>query len=84
MNFKPSEWVIPIVSINGIGHSFRWDYRKYNLITYKETIANAVIDGIIPKKITKTKEDIIYYADDSISEWIERIKERDDVKLKTP
>ena len=76
--------IIPLVSINGIGHSFRWDYRKYNLITYKETIANAVVDGIIPKKITKTKEEIISYADDSISEWIERIKERDDVKLKTP
>ena len=76
--------IIPLVSINGIGHSFRWDYRKYNLITYKETIANAVVDGIIPKKITKTKEEIISYADDSISEWIERIKERDEVKLKTP
>ena len=76
--------IIPLVSINGIGHSFRWDYRKYNLITYKETIANAVVDGIIPKKITKTKEEIISYADDSISEWIERIKEKDDVKLKTP
>ena len=76
--------IIPLVSINGIGHSFRWDYRKYNLITQKETIANAVVDGIIPKKITKTKEEIIAYADDSISEWIERIKERDDVKLKTP
>ena len=76
--------IIPLVSINGIGHSFRWDYRKYNLITYKETIANAVVDGIIPKKITKTKEELISYADDSISEWIERIKERDEVKLKTP
>ena len=43
-----------------------------------------MVDGIIPKKITKTKEEIISYADDSISEWIERIKERDDVKLKTP
>ena len=76
--------IIPLVSINGIGHSFRWDYRKYNLITYKETIANAVVDGIIPKKITKTKEELISYADDSISEWIERIKEKDEVKLKTP
>ncbi len=75
--------IIPLVSINGIGHSFRWDYRKYNLITQKETIANAVVDGIIPKKVTKTKEEIIAYADDSISEWIERIRERD-AKVKTP
>ena len=75
--------IIPLVSIGGIGHSFRWDYRKYNLITYKETIANAVVDGIIPKKIVKSKEEIISYADDSISEWIERIKERDAAELKT-
>jgi len=75
--------IIPLVSIGGIGHSFRWDYRKYNLITYKKTIANAVVDGIIPKKIVKSKEEIISYADDSISEWIERIKERDAAELKT-
>ncbi len=76
--------IIPLVSINGIGHSFRWDYRKYNLITYKETIANAAVDGIIPKKIVKSKEELISYAEDSISEWIERIKESESVELKTP
>jgi superfamily II DNA or RNA helicase len=75
--------IIPLVSINGLGHSFRWDYRKYNLITYKETIANAAVDGIIPKKIVKSKEELISYAEDSISEWIERIKESESVELKT-
>jgi superfamily II DNA/RNA helicase len=51
--FTEVDVIIPLVSISSGEKSFRWDYRKYNTVTYKETIANAVVDGIIPDKKLK-------------------------------
>jgi superfamily II DNA or RNA helicase len=51
--FTEVDVIIPLVSISSGEQSFRWDYRKYNTITYKESIVNAVVDGIIPDKKLK-------------------------------
>lgn len=66
--------IIPLVSINGLGGRFRWDYNRYNTITYKKTIANAAVDGIIPDKILPSKEKFIEEANSALPEWIERLK----------
>ena len=77
-NFSSSgvDIIIPLVSITGEEGSFRWDYRKYNTITYKETIANAVVDGIIPDKLVKPKEILIKEATNAIPEFIEKLKNK--------
>ena len=67
--------IIPLVTISHNNQNIKWDHKKYNIITYKETIANAVVDGIIPDKIIKSKEDIISLANDCVNEWKERLEE---------
>jgi superfamily II DNA or RNA helicase len=72
--------IIPLVSINGFGKSFRWDYYRFNTITYKKTIANAAVDGIIPDKILPSKEKFIEEANSALPEWIERLnKEKEEI-----
>lgn len=66
--------IIPLVSINGLDMSFRWDYHRFNTITYKKTIANAAVDGIIPDKIIPSREKFIEEVNSALPEWIERLK----------
>ena len=68
------EVIIPLVTIGKGKKAIRWDHRRYNTITYKETIANAAVDGIIPDKLITSKEDFIEDAIEYLDEWIERIK----------
>ena len=51
-------------------------YHSWNTITYKETIANAVVDGIIPDKLVKPKEILIKEATNAIPEFIEKLKNK--------
>jgi superfamily II DNA or RNA helicase len=69
--------IIPLVSINGFGRRFRWDYHRFNTITYKKTIANAAVDGIIPDKILPSKEMFIEEASSALPEWIERLNKEE-------
>ena len=45
-------------------------------LTYKETIENVVVDGIIPDKLVKPKEILIKETIDAIPELIERLKNK--------
>lgn len=78
-NFKEEgvDVIIPLVTINGGNRSFRWDLHKYRTVTYKATIANAAVDGIIPDKLMPSKEKFINDANDNLPEWIERLKNGD-------
>jgi len=74
---KGVDVIIPLVSITGGNRSFKWDLHKYNTVTYKATIANAAVDGIIPDKLMPSKEKFINDANDNLPEWIERLKNGD-------
>jgi superfamily II DNA or RNA helicase len=78
-NFEDSgvDVIIPLVSINGSKKSYRWDYKKYNTITYKKTVANAVVDGIIPDKDLPSKQKLIKEAESALPELIEKIKKEE-------
>jgi superfamily II DNA or RNA helicase len=69
--------IIPLVSINGSKKSYRWDYKKYNTITYKKTVANAVVDGIIPDKNLPPKQRLIDEAESALPQLIEKIKKEE-------
>ena len=78
-NFEDSgvDVIIPLVSINGSKKSYRWDYKKYNTITYKKTVANAVVHGIIPDKDLPSKQKLIKEAESALPELIEKIKKEE-------
>lgn len=66
--------IIPLVSIEMGDEWYRWDYKRYNAITYKKTIANAAVDGIIPDKIIQSKESFVKGAQVALPKWINRLK----------
>lgn len=72
--FKEVDIIIPLVSIKDQGNLYKWDEHKFNTITYKATIANAVVDGIIPDKIIKSRDILEKEANDNMDEWIDRLK----------
>ncbi len=71
--------IIPLVSIESEGEWYRWDYKRYNSITYKKTIANAAVDGIIPDKIIQSKESFVKGAEVALPEWIDRLKNQSEI-----
>ena len=66
--------IIPLVFIDGEEKEYKWDHYRYNSITYKRTIANAAVDGIIPDKIIKSKDPYIKKAKEILPKWIKRMK----------
>jgi len=72
--------IIPLVSIETDGEWYKWDYKRYNAITYKKTIANAAVDGIIPDKIIQSKESFVKGAEVALPEWIDRLKNQPEVQ----
>ena len=76
-NFKDQgiDVIIPLVSISNGIDAFRWDHRRYNSTTYKKTIANAAVDGIIPDKIISSMKEVnVKNADNKIDEIISELK----------
>jgi len=69
--------IIPLVRMDGDKKTIRWDEHKYNTVTYKATIANAVVDGIIPEKILAPKELLLGKAEENLDEWINRLERGD-------
>jgi superfamily II DNA/RNA helicase len=67
--------IIPLVSIKDESKTYKWDYDKYNRITYKKTIANAAVDGIIPDSLMPSREKFLEEADEKLNEWIDRLRD---------
>ena len=76
-NFKEVDVIIPLVTISDGKKLYRWDNNRYNGITFKKTIANAAVDGIIPDKLIVSKEKFVRDAKENFPEWIERLKRGD-------
>lgn len=72
--------IIPLVSIEDGEEFYKWDYKRYNAITYKKTIANAAVDGIIPDKIIQSKESFVKNAKVALPEWIDRLKNSSEIE----
>jgi superfamily II DNA or RNA helicase len=75
--FKEVDVIIPLVEITNNDKIFNWDKNKYDLVTYKATIANAAVDGIIPDKLIPSKDKLLIDANDKLNEWLERLKQGD-------
>ena len=69
------EIIIPLVSINGKEKFFNWDRHRYDMITYKATIADAAIDGVVPYVLMPPRKDFETKATERLDEWIERLKD---------
>lgn len=76
-NFKEVDIIIPMVAISNNKTTFNWDKDRYYKITYKATIANATVDGVVPEKLMPKREKLEKDAINNYSEWIKRLGKND-------
>jgi Hypothetical methyltransferase/Helicase conserved C-terminal domain len=75
--FKTVNVYIPQVTIEIDNGQWSWDKKRYNIIKYKATLADLVMDGRIPKSLLPSKSKMVAQAQEELIEWIERIKSGD-------
>jgi len=72
--FKNVEVIIPQVKINlANGEFWSWDVERMNLINNKRTLADAVVDGIMPSKKMPTLETMHKKAIEALQNWKDRV-----------
>lgn len=72
--FKNVEIIIPQVKINlDNGEFWSWDVERMNLINNKRTLADAVVDGIMPSKKMPTLETMHKKAIEALQNWKDRV-----------
>ena len=75
--FGSVDIIIPQVKINLGNKEWSWDIQRLKLIRQKRSLADAAVDGIIPKKnlpsIKKLCSDSLY----ALKEWKKRVNEGD-------
>ena len=66
--------IIPQVIVNDDdGNTWSWDKQRYNLIRLKKTIADCVIDGVIPTTNFPKRETLYKQSVESLKIWKDRI-----------
>jgi len=66
--------VIPQVKIDlGNNEFWSWDVQRLNLIKNKKTLADAVVDGVLPSKILPSLETMHKKAIEALKQWKDRV-----------
>jgi superfamily II DNA or RNA helicase len=68
---------IPQVKIDIDDGQWSWDKKRYNIIKYKATLADLVLDGRIPKSLLPSKSKMVAEAQEELEKWVNRIKSGD-------
>lgn len=70
--------IIPQVIVHDIdGKEWSWDKQRFNVIKYKKTLADCVIDGVIPQTQFPTRETLYRKSVESLKVWKERVNSND-------
>lgn len=70
--------IIPQVVIeDGKDNSWSWDKQRYDLIKLKKTLADCVIDGVIPSITFPTRETLYKKSIESLKVWKDRVNSGD-------
>ena len=70
--------VIPQVIVKDCdGKDWSWDKQRYDLIKSKKSLADCVIDGVIPSTTFPTRETLYRKSVESLKIWKDRVNEND-------
>ena len=70
--------IIPQVIVHDAeGKEWSWDKQRYDVIKYKKTLADCVIDGVIPQMQFYTRETLYRKSIEALKTWKERINSDD-------
>jgi len=72
--FKKVDIYIPQVTIETDKGVWSWDKRRWNIIQHKATMADLVMDGIIPQSLLPSKNKLVSKAHQELLDWIERLE----------
>jgi superfamily II DNA or RNA helicase len=73
-NFDKVNVFIPQVTIETDKGVWSWDKRRWNIIRHKATMADLVIDGIIPHSLLPSKDKLVSKAHQELLDWIDRLE----------
>ncbi len=70
--------VIPQVIVKDAdGNNWSWDKQRYDLIKSKKSLADCVIDGVIPSTTFPTRETLYGKSVESLKVWKDRVNDND-------
>lgn len=70
--------VIPQVVVKDVdGNDWSWDKQRYDLIKSKKSLADCVIDGVIPSTTFPTRETLYRKSVESLKVWKDRVNDSD-------
>lgn len=70
--------IIPQVIVHDAdGKEWSWDKQRFDVIKYKKTLADCVIDGVIPQTQFYTRETLYRKSVESLKVWKERVNSDD-------
>jgi superfamily II DNA or RNA helicase len=78
-NFKSVEVLIPKVNIETEDGKWSWDDNRHNVVEFKATYTDLVLDGVIPNGKIIKPEKMLDKAISKLREWIERLEDNGEV-----
>lgn len=70
--------IIPQVIVHDAnGKEWSWDKQRFDVIKYKKTLADCVIDGVIPQMQFYTRETLYRKSVEALKTWKERVNSED-------
>lgn len=82
-NFNNVNIIIPQVKIELDNNDvWSWDMQRLNLIKNKKTLADAVVDGILPSKVLPSMETMCKKAIEALQNWKDRVSAGNIVKIR--
>ncbi len=73
--FEKVEVIIPQVVLAYKDDIWSWDKRRWNIVDYKKTLADAAIDGKIPQGEIASLEALQKKANEALQAWISRVEQ---------
>ena len=71
--FDTVDVYLPMVTIDTGDVSWSWDRKRYDIIKYKATLGDLVVDGIIPDGLLPSGSKMMEHAKDELLKWIHRL-----------
>jgi hypothetical protein len=80
-SFAHVDVVIPQVVLKNGDDIWSWDVQRRDRILYKKTLADAVVDGVIPEGVLESKSAVLKRAREALDAWIARLESESSLRV---
>lgn len=75
--FANIDVIIPQVNLVIDGKPWSWDLKRLQCIRYKRTLADAVVDGVVPEGQLPNRDEMYRKSVAALQDWITRVETAD-------